>query len=89
MQIYGCAVIRFSTFQMMILKVLANLKKSKIRFLLTTTFPEIQLNQNIVTGEYKPINLEISPFNLPYPQQLINDSDAGHQGKNLGLWKLL
>ncbi|MEI6139822.1 MAG: class I SAM-dependent methyltransferase [Mariniphaga sp.] len=72
-----------------ILKVLANLKKSKIHYLLTTTFPDIVYNQDIVTGEYRPINLEMDPFKLPCPQQYIDDSDDGHQGKKLGLWKLL
>ena len=69
--------------------LLANLKKSKIHYLLTTTFPDIVYNQDIVTGEYRPINLEMDPFKLPCPQQYIDDSDDGHQGKKLGLWKLL
>lgn len=69
-----------------ILKVLSNFKRNKIKYFLTTTFPETETNQDIVTGDYRPINLEKPPFNLPAPLRYIDDSDAGYYGKKLGLW---
>lgn len=71
-----------------ITKVLFNLKKSKIKYFLSTTYPDIDLNRDITTGDYRPINLIRPPFNLPPPLKYIEDSDAGHIGKKLGLWEL-
>ena len=68
------------------LKTITNLRKSKIKYFLSTTFPDLGINQDISTGDYRPINLEIAPFNLPPPLKYIEDSDAGHYGKKLGLW---
>lgn len=75
-----------------IFSVLNNFKKSKSRFLLTTTFPERKSNNNIVDGEWRPINLQIAPFNFPTPIALINeesDEDGGiYHDKSLGLWAI-
>lgn len=71
-----------------ILRVFLNLKKSRIKYLLTTTFPETHINEDITTGDYRLINLEKPPFNLPPPLRYVDDSDAGPSGKKLGLWRL-
>lgn len=44
---------------------LANLRRSGSRFLLTTSFPKLTKNENIQTGYWRPLNLEIEPFRLP------------------------
>lgn len=53
--------------------VLDNFRKSKIDFLLTTTFPFPKSNIDIGPGGFYPINLDIEPFNFPEPMLKIPD----------------
>lgn len=71
-----------------IMKVISNLKRSNIKYFLSTTFPETEVNVDIMTGEYRPVNLEIDPFYLSNPLRYIQDSGLGIKGKMLGLWKI-
>lgn len=75
-----------------IFKALANIKKSSIPYLLTTTFTLFRDNHDIVTGDWRPINLQKAPFNLPAPLELINEKCSEGSGafsdKSLGLWNL-
>ena len=69
-----------------------NIKQSKITYLLTTTFPNCELNEDITTGDWRLLNLEKQPFNFPPPLRLINEqcSEGGglYKDKSLGLWKV-
>jgi len=47
-----------------ILMSLENIKKHNFNYLLVTSFPKTNFNQNIMTGQWRPLNMEISPFNL-------------------------
>lgn len=69
-----------------------NFKKSKSRYLLATTFTGLREYVEISTGEWRPLNLQLAPFNFPPPIRLI-DEKCIHSGgiytdKNLGLWEL-
>ena len=72
--------------------VIQNIKKSEVKYLLTTTFPECEKNENIVTGDWRIINLEKAPFNFPQPIKLINEKCTEGNGtyadKSLDLWKI-
>lgn len=73
----------------MIIEALLNIRRSDIRYLLTTTFPQEPVNQDIELGGYRPVNLTLDPFGLVEPDRLILDEDGVRQnGKHLGLWKL-
>ena len=76
----------------MVFAALGNLQKSGSKYLLTTTYPEERENINIVTGGWRPLNLEAAPFSLPRPLLVINEQcfnpDGENSGKTLGLWKL-
>jgi len=69
---------------------LYNIARSDIQWLLTTTFPEEPENIDIVTGDWRPIDLTKPPFSLPPPAELINEGCTEHDGafadKSLGLW---
>ena len=60
--------------------------------LLTTTFAGLTSNEEILTGEWRPINLEKTPFCLPAPLTLLNEACTGYDGhfadKSLGLWRI-
>ena len=69
---------------------LANIRQSPAGFLLTTTHTQIERNKDIVTGEWRGLNLQVAPFFLPDPLLLIadrSDNPAAHD-KHLGLWRV-
>jgi len=75
-----------------IFRALANMQRSKITYLLTTTFPECSVNEDITDGDWRLLNLQLPPFNFPVPLDLINEEctecDGAYDDKSLGLWKL-
>jgi len=75
-----------------IFSALKNFKKSKSKFLLTTTFTNRTINRNIFSGGWRPLNLELPPFNFPKAVKIINENcteaDGKYLDKSLGLWNL-
>lgn len=75
-----------------IFHALRNIKSSGSTYLLTTTFIARNTNRNIITGAWRPLNLQIYPFNFPAPIQLIDEMssefDRAFCDKHLGLWKI-
>ncbi len=73
-------------------KAFSNIKRSKCTYLLTTTFTNYKSNVDIVTGDWRPINLSIAPFNWPSPLLYINENctelDGIYKDKSLGLWRI-
>jgi hypothetical protein len=71
---------------------LANFQRSGSTFLLTTTFTARDPNRNIETGEWRPLNLQRSPFSFPRPSKFIVERCSEWNGywadKCLGLWQL-
>ena len=75
-------------------KALSNIKKSGSKFLLTTSFSwRTYPNIDIHMGDFRRINLEIEPFNLPAPYERIIEGNqetstvAGSQAdRSMCLW---
>jgi hypothetical protein len=69
-----------------------NIKLSGCKYLLTTSFTNREENKDIVTGDWRPINLEKSPFNFPPPILVINENCAEVNGiykdKSMALWEI-
>ena len=67
---------------------LANIARSGAKWLLTTSSPGVTRNDDIVTGQWRSINLTRPPFNLPDPKQVIaeNCTDTEFADKTLSLW---
>lgn len=63
-----------------------NFKGSGSKYLLTTTYTLTRENMDIRTGDCRFINLQIAPFNLPEPLELIVEEPE--HGKSLALWRL-
>lgn len=72
-------------------KALRNIARSGSTWLLTTTFPTRAQNAEIAPGKWRPLNLQIAPFHLPPPEELVNeecvDADGAYADKSLGLWR--
>jgi hypothetical protein len=72
----------------LIRKAVRNIGCSQATYLLTTTFPE-HSNSDIVTGNWRPLNLCRPPFDFPPPIQLINEGHPPpYADKSLGLWQI-
>jgi len=73
-------------------RALANIRRARITWLLSTTFPEEAANLDIMTGDWRPLNLERPPFNFPTPALLLAEgcTEAGGRflDKSLGLWAI-
>lgn len=71
-------------------KALRNIARSGSKWLLTTTFSSRTENKEIAAGKWRPLNLQAAPFQLPEPDELINeecaDADGAYSDKSLGLW---
>ncbi len=69
-----------------------NVRRAGIRYLLTTTFPSEPSHVDIVTGDWRPLNLERAPFDFPPPVDRIVEgcTEAGglFPDKSLGLWRV-
>lgn len=75
-----------------IFSALENICDSQSGYLLTTTFPERTENQDIATGQWRVLNLQLAPFDLPAPLRMINErcteDNGAYADKALGLWKI-
>jgi len=71
-------------------RAIINIKRNKFIYLLTTTFPNCKLNEDIITGDWRLLNFTLPPFNFPPSLHLINEQcsegNGEFQDKSLGLW---
>lgn len=59
----------------LILKSLKNLKRTKIKYLLTNSHPDMEINKNIKTGTWRRIDLGKEPFNLSNPIEIWEEKE--------------
>ena len=71
-------------------EALRNIKRSGSTYLATTTFPGHDANRDIITGDWRPINLQRAPFYLPGPLWMIAEHSAGppFEDKSIGVWRI-
>lgn len=71
---------------------LRNIRASGAEYLITTTYPNQRRNRDIVTGEWRPLNLQAAPFGFPAPLRLVNEGSTESGGlypdKSLGVWRI-
>lgn len=74
-----------------IIKSIVNLKRSNITYLLTTSFLKLTANMELNTI-WRPLNLEIPPYNFPKPVEIVNEGCTEDEGrytdKSLILWEV-
>lgn len=75
-----------------ILAAVRNFKRSGSIYLLTTHFTDRTENKDIMTGDWRPLNLSLKPFLFPEPVALINEActelNGQYADKCLALWRL-
>lgn len=74
-------------------EAIRNLKLSGATYVLMTTYPRTNVNEDILTGWFRPLNLQAPPFSLPKPLQVILETPNAQPQDNdfdkcLALWKL-
>lgn len=70
-----------------ITELIQNFKRSGIKYMLASTYP-VQQNTEILTGHFRPVNLELPPFNLPAAISKMSDHPEGSPARYLALWLL-
>lgn len=72
--------------------VIKNIKLSGSKYLLTTTFTNHSMNLDVVTGDWRPLNLQKKPFNFSSPILVINENCTKGNGKNndksMAMWEI-
>jgi len=75
-----------------IARVIDVVRGSGVRYLITTTFPDRSSNDDIVDGNWRPINLERAPFDFPPPAALLvegcEEEGGAFADKALGAWEI-
>jgi SAM-dependent methyltransferase len=74
-------------------QALENIERSGSTYLLTTTFPRQTKNKDVMfVGQWRPLNLQVAPFNFPEPLRLIDEKNTWkadrYPDKSLGLWRV-
>jgi hypothetical protein len=75
-----------------VFRALQNICSSESTYLLTTSFPGRRSNNDIVTGQWRPLNLQVAPMSLPAPLRTIEEecteNDGAFRDKSLCLWRV-
>jgi len=73
-----------------ILGALRGIVQSRAKYLLTTSHPLTKTNMDIIAGLWRPLNLQLPPFDFPPPLQTIAEVAPGETAefadKSLCLW---
>jgi hypothetical protein len=74
------------------LKMIENFKRSCSTYLLTTTYTERSVNEEIDWKGWRPLNLQLAPFGFPPPLRVINEGctewGGTHSDKSIAVWRL-
>ena len=74
-------------------RVLKNIRRAGIKFLLTTTYAGLTEQDDIFVGQWRKINLTLDPYGLSEPLELLQDNslhdeEVNQTDKKLGLWEV-
>lgn len=62
-------------------------RKSAVRYLLATTYPNTPRNSDIRYGQVRHLNLCAPPFGLPPPFEILPEDDDPNTGRVIGVWR--
>jgi hypothetical protein len=85
--LWHCRDVLFHFSDRDIFRTLQRFAESDIQYLLTTSIPEATRNQDILTGDYRSLNLRLAPFHFPEPELWIEDWCPGLPMRRMGLWR--
>jgi hypothetical protein len=62
-------------------------RRSTMRCLLATTYPNARINTDIKYGQVRHLNLCAPPFDLPPPFTILREDDDPKTGRVIGVWR--
>ena len=62
-------------------------RRSTVRYLLATTYPNARHNADIKFGQVRHLNLCAPPFGLPPPFTILREDDDPDTGRIIGAWR--
>jgi SAM-dependent methyltransferase len=69
-----------------------SVKKSNSKYFFTSTYISCKENKNVFIGGFRPINLQLIPFNFPQPLKVIQDTCITEneilKDKSIGVWRI-
>jgi hypothetical protein len=72
-------------------RALDNVARSGAKWILATSFIDLEENADIADGDWRPLNLELPPFSLGTPERVIleqcEEGGGAYRDKALCLWK--
>jgi SAM-dependent methyltransferase len=72
-----------------VFRALNNVYESASKYFLSTTFPNHYNMTDIEMGNWRPLNLQDAPFNLPEPLIIINEGLRGDcDDKSMAVWSI-
>jgi hypothetical protein len=65
-------------------------KQSGALYLMATTFVDLEANQDIASGQWRPLNMTLPPFRFPAPLTVLLERDATDEypDKSVALWRM-
>lgn len=69
-----------------IFRALKMFMASEVNYCLITTQLNENINEDIKDGDFRRLNLMLSPFSFPQPRALLRDFPDGHDERYVGLW---
>lgn len=66
--------------------VTRNLRGCEATYLACTTYPDLDINEDKLTGNHHRLNMQVAPFAWPAPSFLLDEEEK--HGKALGVWPL-
>jgi hypothetical protein len=73
-------------------RAVVNFRASGATWLIATTFPEWQINQDCEDGDWRALNFQRAPFSWGPPVEVLNENcteaGGGWRDKSLGVWRL-
>jgi len=73
-------------------RAVENFRRSGAAWLITTTFPDWQINGDCEDGDWRALNFENAPFSWGRPVEILNENcleaGGGWRDKSLGVWRL-
>jgi hypothetical protein len=67
-------------------RVKANFLRSECKYLITSNYPNVRVQFDILTGEARPVNLLRPPVNWPAPIRVVNDRAGEAMDRVMGVW---
>ena len=76
----------------LIKEALGNIRQSRIRYAILTTFIGSRVNTDIEVGDWRPLNFEKPPFCFPAPEVILMEGcmeeGGAYADKALGVWEV-